>query len=71
VLSWFRSQEAGFATAATSGMTALLAPSHRVHRADHPEHAFPKLQNHPLAAAAEEPFLTTGWHNSATAPMQT
>jgi hypothetical protein len=48
-------------------MTDLLAASHWVYRADHAEHAFPKLQNHPLAAAAEEPFLTIGWHNSATA----
>ena len=35
-------------------------PSQNLYPRDHPEPKFLDQSNHPLAAAAEEPFLTTG-----------
>jgi hypothetical protein len=58
-LSFIRKYASGW-TALNSACRVGYAMYQKVYPRDHPEPKFLDQSNHPLAAAAEEPFLTTG-----------
>jgi hypothetical protein len=43
-----------------TGLVDAVTDVQKVYPSDHPEPEFPEQSNHPLAAAAEKPFVTTG-----------